>query len=96
MEAKRQLGKLAQDFTHLIRLTQRFFKQKTGSASAQRTPSLALAIMATMLASNTVFGARHATVQAKRPNASRAVLGAPAFSTGTALAYRQQTAQAVR
>lgn len=96
MEANRHLGKLAQDFTHPRLLTQPFFKQKTGISSAQITPSIVLAIMATILASNTVLGARHASVQAKRPNASRAVLGAPAFSAGAALSNRQQTFQAVR
>ncbi|CAL5224011.1 g6630 [Coccomyxa viridis] len=52
--------------------------------------------MATMLASKTVFAARLSSVQAKRPTAPRAVLGAPAFLSGAALGPRQQTSHSMR
>ena len=63
---------------------------------AQTSDPAVIAKMATMLASNTVFAARLSSVQAKRPTAPRAVLGAPAFLSGAALGPRQQTSQSLR
>lgn len=63
---------------------------------AKKAYSTAIAKMATMLASKTVFAARLSSVQAKRPTAPRAVLGAPAFLSGAALGPRQQTSHSMR
>ena len=52
--------------------------------------------MATMLATNTAFAARLSGFQAKRPASARTVLGAPAFTSGTPVAFRQHVSQAVR
>ena len=54
------------------------------------------ATMATMLATNTAFAARLSGFQAKRPASARTVLGAPAFTSGTPVAFRQHASQAVR